>query len=316
MVSDTGLGIAPKELETVFDPFVQAANTHQEHEGTGLGLSISLQFAELMGGNLTASSELGVGSSFTLEIPIEGSDEISFVETLPQRRVVGLEDGQQTYRILAVDDKDVNRQLLVKYLQPLGFEILEAKNGNEAIEIWDEWDPHLIFMDMRMPVMDGYEATRHIKSSTKGQATVIVALTASALEEDREVILSEGCDAYIRKPFTEIELFDVLSKHLGVRYAYGEALIEQSGLLGGLTNGGLSEVQRSTITQRLKSLSPRLLSDLKAATIRGSLHHIDATITQISEEDLQLGETLRELAQWFNHEEIISLINHIRDENA
>ncbi|GAG05188.1 unnamed protein product, partial [marine sediment metagenome] len=200
-------------------------------------------------------------------------------------------------------------------LQPLGFEIQEARNGNEAIKIWDEWDPHLIFMDMRMPVLDGYEATRHIKSTTKGQATVIVALTASALEEDREVILSEGCDAYIRKPFTETELFEILSKHLGVRYVYGEALSGQSGLGGGLTDGALSDAQRSAIAQCLKSLSPNLLSDLEAATIRGSLHHIEATISKISEEDLQLGETLMELAQWFNHEEIISLINQIRDKN-
>jgi signal transduction histidine kinase/CheY-like chemotaxis protein len=316
VISDTGLGIATEELETIFDPFIQAANTDQEHEGTGLGLSISLQFAQLMGGNLTAKSELGVGSSFTLEIPIEGSDEIFSVDTLPQRRVVGLEDGQQTYRILAVDDKEVNRQLLVKYLQPLGFEIQEAKDGNEAIEIWDEWDPHLVFMDMRMPVMDGYEATRHIKSTTKGQATVIVALTASALEEDREVILSEGCDAYIRKPLTEIELFEVLSKHLGVRFVYGEALSEPSGLEGDLTDGALSEAQRSALTKRLKSLSPELLSDLEAAAVRGSLHRIEATISKISEEDLQLGETLGELAQWFNHEEIISLIHQARNENA
>ena len=316
VISDTGLGIAPEELETIFDPFIQAANTNQEHEGTGLGLSISLQFAQLMGGNLTAKSELGVGSSFTLEIPIEGSDGISSVDSLPQRRVVGLEDGQQIYRILAVDDKEVNRQLLVKYLQPLGFEIQEAKDGNEAIEIWDEWDPHLVFMDMRMPVMDGYEATRHIKSTTKGQATVIVALTASALEEDREVILSEGCDAYIRKPFTEIELFEVLSKHLGVRFVYGETLSEPSGFEGALTDGTLSDAQRSAITKRLKSLSPELLSDLEEAAIRGSLHRIEATISKISEEDLQLGETLRELAQWFNHEEIISLIHQARDENA
>ncbi|MCJ7567366.1 MAG: ATP-binding protein [Anaerolineales bacterium] len=316
VVSDTGFGIAPEELETIFDPFVQAANTHQEHEGTGLGLSISLQFAQLMGGSLTASSELGVGSSFTLEIPIEDSNEISLVELLPQRRVVGLEDGQQTYRILAVDDKEVNRQLLVKYLQPLGFEIQEAKNGMEAINIWGEWDPHLIFMDMRMPVMDGYEATRHIKATTKGHATVIVALTASALEEDREVILSEGCDAYIRKPFTDIELYKILSKHLGVRYKYGEVLSEQSGLEGGLTHGLISEAQRSVLAKRLKSLSPKLLSDLEAATIRGSLHRIEATISKITEKDLQLGETLMELAQGFNHEEIISLINHVRDENA
>jgi two-component system sensor histidine kinase ChiS len=316
VVSDTGFGIAPEELETIFDPFVQAANTHQEHEGTGLGLSISLQFAQLMGGNLTASSELGVGSTFTLEIPIEGSDEFSLVELLPQRRVVGLEDGQQTYRILAVDDKEVNRQLLVKYLQPLGFEIQEAKDGMEAINIWREWDPHLIFMDMRMPVMDGYEATRQIKATTKGHATVIVALTASALEEDREVILSEGCDAYIRKPFTDTELYKILSKHLGVRYEYGEVLSEKPGLEGGLTQGLISEAQRSVLAKRLKSLSPKLLSDLEAATIRGSLHRIEATISKIAEEDLQLGETLMELAQGFNHEEIISLTNHIRDENA
>jgi two-component system sensor histidine kinase ChiS len=316
VISDTGLGIAPEELETIFDPFIQAANTNQEHEGTGLGLSISLQFAQLMGGNLTAKSELGVGSSFTLEIPIEGSDGISSIEARPQRRVVGLEDGQQTYRILAVDDKEVNRQLLVKYLQPLGFEVREAKDGNEAIEIWEAWDPHLVLMDMRMPVMDGYEATRHIKSTTKGQATVIVALTASALEEDREVILSEGCDAYIRKPFTEIELFEVLSKHLGVRFVYGEALSELSGFEGDLIDGALSEAQRNAIKKRLKSLSPELLSDLEEAAIRGSLHRIEATISKIAEEDLQLGETLRELAQWFNHEEIISLIHQARAKHA
>ena len=134
--------------------------------------------------------------------------------------MVGLEPGQPAYRLLVVDDLEVNRKLLVKIFRPMGFEVREAANGKEALEIWEEWEPHLIWMDMRMPVMDGYETTRRIKATTRGMATIIIALTASALEEDKAVILSEGCDDYMRKPFHEEDLFDMIAKHLGVRYVY------------------------------------------------------------------------------------------------
>ena len=132
----------------------------------------------------------------------------------------GLEPGQPAYRLLVVDDSEVNRKLLVKIFQPLGFEVREAGDGVEALAAWEEWEPHLIWLDMRMPVMDGYETTRRIKATTRGMATVIIALTASALEEDKAVILSEGCDDYMRKPFHEEDLFDMIAKHLGVRYVY------------------------------------------------------------------------------------------------
>jgi CheY-like chemotaxis protein len=121
-----------------------------------------------------------------------------------------------------VDDKWSNRQLLIRLLNPIGFELKEATNGKEAIEVWKTFEPHLIWMDMRMPVMDGYEATKQIKAHLKGQATAIIALTASTLEEERAVILSAGCDDFVRKPFREQVIFDKIAHYLGARYIYEE----------------------------------------------------------------------------------------------
>jgi CheY-like chemotaxis protein len=115
-----------------------------------------------------------------------------------------------------IEDNQANRQLLVQLLESVGFQVQEAENGQEGIIIWETWQPHLIWMDMRMPVMDGYEATKYIKSTTKGSATAVIALTASVLEEEKAIILSAGCDDFVRKPFNEQTIFDVLSKHLGV----------------------------------------------------------------------------------------------------
>jgi CheY-like chemotaxis protein len=142
--------------------------------------------------------------------------------------VVGLEPGQPIYRMLVVEDKWANRKLLVRLLKPLGFEVREAVNGQEVLEIWEAWEPHLIWMDMRMPVLDGHKATQRIKATTKGQATVIIALTASAFEKERKVILSEGCDDFVRKPFRKEEIFDRLAEHLGVRFTYAEEAVEET----------------------------------------------------------------------------------------
>ena len=136
--------------------------------------------------------------------------------------VIALKPNQPRYKILIVDDRPTNRLLLIKLLQPLGFELKEAVNGKEGVEIWEEWQPHLIWMDMRMPVMDGYEATQKIKSTTKGNATAIIALTASVLEEQKAIILSAGCDDFVRKPFREAMIFETMKKHLGVEYIYEE----------------------------------------------------------------------------------------------
>ena len=201
-VSDTGVGIASEELDKLFEAFTQTESGRESQEGTGLGLAISRQFVQLMGGDITVTSELGKGTTFNFSIQPQLGNEI-IGETSDKRQVIALAPNQPDYKILVVDDKPINRQLLVRLLVPLGFEVREASNGQEAIVMWEAWQPHLIWMDMRMPVMDGYEATKYIKSTTQGNATAIIALTASVLEQERAIILSAGCDDFMRKPFKE-----------------------------------------------------------------------------------------------------------------
>jgi signal transduction histidine kinase/ActR/RegA family two-component response regulator len=305
-VVDTGVGIAQEDLARIFDPFIQASIGSEAQEGTGLGLSISLQFAHLMGGDLSAISGQGRGSTFILDVPIQLAEVPTVHVEQPLRRVVGLEDGQPRYRILIVDDKEVNRQLLVKMLEPFGFSLREAINGKQAIEQWEAWDPHLILMDMRMPVMDGYEATRKIRATTKGNATVIVALTASALEEDRVVILSEGCDAYIRKPFRESELYEALEIHLGVRFEYDERLpaVEPSDGRG----DGTPVHGSDDLVTHMAHLSSDAMLDLERATLIGDQDKILAAIRPIADTDFQTGAALRRYALDYNHDTILSLI--------
>ncbi len=315
-IEDTGPGIAPDELKTIFDPFVQAASGYEAQEGTGLGLSISQQFARLMGGDITVQSTLGEGSTFTLKVPIRVQDVSALQREIALRRVIGVEPGQPKYRLLIVDDKQVNRQLLVKILSPLGFELREATNGQEAIRVWEEWEPHLIWLDMRMPIMDGYEATRRIKATTRGQATVIVALTASALEEDRVIILSEGCDAYIRKPFREEEIFNALDKHLGVRFLYEDVAPEdvQARMIG--TDKQLPGIRtRVELLESLEGLPQSWISDLEQATVLGDLGSLETVIYKIREKDMALAEVLAELARNFNHDGILKLIREAKHTN-
>jgi len=220
-VEDTGVGIAPEELDSIFEAFVQAQSGRQSQEGTGLGLPISRNFVQLMGGKMTVSSTVGKGTVFRFNIKARAiaPEEIDAPQQ-PTHRIVALQPGQPSYRILVVDDKHYNRQLLTKLLVPLGFDLQEASNGKEAVEIWEAWEPHLIWMDMRMPVMDGYEATKSIKAHLRGQATAIIALTASTLEDEEAVIASAGCDDFVRKPFREQIVFDKIAQYLGVRYIY------------------------------------------------------------------------------------------------
>ncbi|WP_371357375.1 ATP-binding protein, partial [Hydrocoleum sp. CS-953] len=206
-VRDTGAGIAEEEMSKLFEAFAQTETGKNSQEGTGLGLPISRKFVNLMGGDITVKSQVGKGTTFKFDIEVEvvNKQDIEIQEN--PRHVIALQPNQPRYKILIVDDRPINRLLLIKLLQPLGFELKEATNGKEAVDIWDNWQPHLIWMDMRMPVMDGYEATQHIKGTTKGNATAIIALTASVLEEQKAIILSAGCDDFVRKPFREATIF-------------------------------------------------------------------------------------------------------------
>jgi two-component system sensor histidine kinase ChiS len=307
-VEDTGPGIAAEEMEALFDPFVQTASGQRAQEGTGLGLPISQQFVRLMGGEIRVRSEWGQGSTFEFELPAETGEPDHVATAGPLHRVIGLAPGQPPYRLLVVDDKEPNRRLLVKMLVPLGFQVREAADGEEALEIWEQWDPHLIFMDMRMPVMDGYEATRRIKATTKGQATVIIALTASALEEDRELILSEGCDDYMRKPFREASLLATLEQHLGARFVYEETSTdEQPEAEDQRAQAALLQDGRS-LSAALGSLPSAWLDELRRATVLGDLEAIMATVDPIREQDSALAEALGRLAYGYQHDTILKSI--------
>jgi len=315
-VEDTGPGIAPEALEAIFEPFVQASSGGDPQEGTGLGLSISREFVRLMGGELTVQSEVGRGSTFRFDIGVDPASNLDGTRGEPAPRVIGLAPGQPIYRLLVVDDKMANRRLLVKLLEPLGFEVREASDGQQALNVWETWGPHLIWMDMRMPVMDGYEATRRIKATLKGQATVIIAVTASALEEDRELILSEGCDGYVRKPFREEEIFDVLERHLGVRL---RAEAEWLGASGGESETGEAAVSESRLDDaeealavRLAALPPAAETGLERAATVGDLDQIRASVDAISELDAELGARLAGLAGQFAHDAILRITQQTR----
>ena len=313
-VKDTGVGIAAEELENLFKPFVQTASGQKVQQGTGLGLTISRQFVRLMGGEITVIShgksftpgmplkeflEDTTGTIFKFDIPV-GIADASAIQNQPyNRRVVALAPNQPQYRILVVDDRDYNRQLLVKLLKPVGFEVEEASNGIEALEIWDSYSPHLIWMDMRMPVMDGYEATKRIKGTIKGQATAVIALTASVWEEDKAVILSAGCDDFVRKPFHTEAIFDIMAKHLGVGYIYQEEELPSppSNVTGEPLN----------FTDLLAAMSKEWIVKLYEAAIDADSELVFILLEEIPESQAFELQTLRNWVNKFQFEKILDL---------
>lgn len=223
-VADTGPGILASDLTTIFTPFTQSDVGKRTHQGTGLGLSISRRFVDCLGGSLDVQSIVGQGSTFTFTVP--STIAIAVEPNTPSQEIIGLATGQPTYRILVVDDIWQSRRLVLDLLTPLGFEVQEAANGEEAIARWQAWHPHLICMDLRMPKMNGYDATCHIKDQMVKKnppvLTQILALTASVFDEDKATILASGFDEYLRKPFKSFDLLEKIEQLLGVEYCYRE----------------------------------------------------------------------------------------------
>jgi signal transduction histidine kinase/CheY-like chemotaxis protein len=297
-VEDTGAGIAPEEIDSLFEAFVQTETGKQLQQGTGLGLPISKKFVELMGGNLTVSSQVGKGTIFKFDIQALLS-EVNRIEDKKQtRRVIALEPNQQEYRILIVDDRWENRQLLVKLLQPIGFQVKEAANGQEAVQIWENWQPHLIWMDMRMPIINGYEATQQIKSHLKGQATAIIALTASTLEEEQAVVLSAGCDDFVRKPFREEIIFEKMAQYLGVKYIYEN--------LDSEANSELEALEQLT-AEALAIMSDEWLEELSEAAALINNQLIAQLLAEIPQEYQNLAKAIQKQVDDFDFDRIMNL---------
>lgn len=319
-VEDTGSGIAPEEMNSLFEPFVQTQTGRKSLEGTGLGLPITRQFVELMGGEMKVSSILGKGSIFTFDIDIELVQQLEIETTPTSPRVIGLESGQPDYRILVVDDRLESRLLLVKLLISVGLGVREAVNGQEAIDVWSSWEPHLIWMDMRMPVMDGYDATKRIKADLKGQATAIIALTASAFEEERSIVLSAGCDDFVRKPFRESVIFEKMAQHLGVRYIYEEPASSTSGddrQNMELESGEASYSSGSAMHYILQPSSFQVMpsewvNELYQAAVSIENERIFQLIEQIPPPHLPLAQAIADLVNNFRCDQILDLIEQAR----
>lgn len=302
-VEDTGPGIAPEELEHLFEPFTQTETGRKSQQGTGLGLPISRQFVQLMGGDITVTSQVDRGSTFKFSIQAKQVDPSEIESSIPTRKVKGLAPGQECKRILAVDDRQESRMLLLQLLGSLGFEVEVASNGQEAIAIWKKWYPHLILMDMQMPVMDGYEATRQIKSTTKGRSTLIFALTASAFEEERNLVLSAGCDEFLRKPFRENVLLEKIAQHLGIEYLYQESEPSPS---------PAEQLPVRPLEDYLAEMKPEWIEELYQTAIKGFDDEMVLLIDEIPDSLSPLSQQLSEWAHNFRFDCVVSLIEKVR----
>ncbi len=297
-VSDTGPGIAADQAQLLFQPFGQAEAGRAIQEGTGLGLAISRQFAHLLGGELTLDSASDQGCTFRLRLPVIPVNQVELKPRQSSRQVIGLVADQPPVRILVVDDNEPSRRLLVNLLGTVGFEVQAAANGQEAIHHWQAWQPQLIFMDLRMPVLDGYQATRQIKAAAS--PPIIVALTASAFDEEERVALDSGCDSFLRKPIRDVELFDEISQYLGVRYLYADRDVSSPpSLPSAAVDVTVMPVDWiEALYQSAIAVNNQVLYDL---------------IEQIPDSHRPLAQVLRQWVQNFRCDKIIALVERVRD---
>ncbi|HLO88458.1 MAG TPA: PAS domain S-box protein [Nostocaceae cyanobacterium] len=306
-IQDTGAGIAPEEIELLFETFGQTATGRKSQQGTGLGLAISQKYVQLMGGNITVSSKLGEGSIFAFDIQITPASIADIQINIHKRQIIGLAPQESEYRILVVDDARDSRLLLEKILTSIGFIVQTAANGQEAIALWQQWQPHLILMDMQMPVMDGYTATKMIKAKALPNShTPIIACTAKAFEEQRQEILSAGCDDLINKPFREEELLEKIGEYLTVQYIYKEQNYPSLN-----QHNQKSTLSEEEILPLLLQMSPDLLTQIYNAAAQCSDDLIIDLTEQIPAEKEALKNYLIDLANHFYFEKIMELTNQL-----
>ncbi|MCT7971780.1 PAS domain S-box protein [Laspinema olomoucense] len=321
-VSDTGIGIDPMYFEHLFKPFAQTGVRIYSQEGTGLGLNISAQFVRLMGGKISVQSsgkfytegeqcceiitdfpsKFGPVTTFKFEIPVRVVTGGEIPGINPLVLVPPIQQQQPGYRMIVVDDHDYNSQLLIEILQPFGFELKRAVDGAEVLQMWQQFLPHLIWMDMRMPKIDGYEATRRIKAHCRNNPQIpvpaIVAITASGWDFDKSQILAAGCDGLVRKPFREVEIFEAIATHLGLSRDTNRTP----------ETAGFKEKSISLKPSDLANIPREYLDSLQDGLIQGDLELIASAIEQVGLEEPALAQALYSLANQYQFEKLLALI--------
>ncbi len=299
-VMDSGIGMTTEEQKRLFQPFIQGKRGQNINQGgTGLGLAISRGVAREMGGEIGVTSRPGVGSTFLFEVPVEPGAARDFFGRPGRRgRVLGIRADQEAPRILIADDLPDNREWLDRLLTGLGFCVRSVEDGKAAVLAWTSWNPKLILMDVHMPVLDGLEATRRIRSSQAGDRTVIIALTADAMEEQHAAAFASGVNAFISKPCSESELLEKIQIHLGVVYVYEEENQCADTLLPAVLPPG--------------HLSPDLIGEMRGAILNGDKALLDALILSVEQRgDASLARTLRKLADLYEYDMLLELFAHV-----
>jgi len=283
-IIDSGIGIAKEELENIFLPFQQAGDKNSKEQGTGLGLSITKKLIDRMGGTLHVDSVLGQGSTFwvELELPVI-STMVEEVKPIDTPQVIGYKNSATPLLILVVDDNWENRAILQNLLEPLDFKIMNAVDGIEGVKLAAEHQPDLILMDLVMPEMDGFDATREIRKTSKD--IPIIAASASVFEEHRQLSLDVGCNEFLDKPIRESELLDVLQRFLNVEWVY-ETLQE--------TDIELTE------EQPLVMLSTEQATTLTALAKSGNIKGIINFAKQLDSEFTPMAKKITDLAKGFD----------------
>lgn len=297
-VQDSGIGITPEMQEKIFDPFSQGANEIlSKKKGTGLGLAISKSFVLLMGGNITVESEPEKGSLFRVEVPakIAQPDEAG-TQFGEEQQVTGLAPGLKNWQILVAEDNDENRLMLKILLEKVGFTVIEARTGREAVDAYHTVRPDFIWMDIRMPVMDGYEATRHIRKLPDGKDVPIIALTAHVFKEQEQDIIDAGCNDVLHKPIKAPQIYETMEKYLNLEYLYEtEASSQQD-----------EKAERLT-PEMLGSLPDDLRNDLKQAALEGDVKHLRELSDAILEFHHETANAIRKLAEGYQLEIILKM---------
>ena len=293
-VEDTGPGIDPQDQERIFKPFVQLAEG-AEQKGTGLGLTITKQFVDLMNGGISVESRLGEGSLFRVDLPVELADPPAATQA-EQRDVVALAPGQRAYRILVAEDQRDSALLLQRLMSDIGMETKVAENGEQCVQVFREWHPDLIWMDRRMPVMEGPEATRRIRQLPDGGTVKIVAVTASAFKEQRREMLDAGMNDFVSKPYRFTEIYDCLARQLGLKFVYRSTTAEPD------TTPDVSTAA---------ALPAALDRELRDALDRLDSERIAALLEDVEKIDARLAAALSGLGKRFDYPAMVHVLDQI-----
>ena len=296
-VADTGCGIPPEQQGIIFEKFEQARGRQPGKEGTGLGLAITRSYLDLLEGEIRVESEQGRGSRFIVTLPLVPAEDGEVPARSAPRRVIALAPGQPRYRLLIIEDNLENRLLLRTLLERVGFDVREAVDGRQGLERFFDWRPDLIWMDLRMPGMDGFEATRRIKATQQGQACKVIAVSASVFEEGRERVRAAGCDGFLSKPYREAELFTLLEQQLGARFVFEDSC------------AGAEAVPLPLAEEELAGLPETWRKRLSAATALGRIREMESLIEEIRPDHDGLASQLLDLVRRYELDRLMAALD-------